>query len=218
MESNVIKSVVEDIQLVARRRSQLIEAAIPLFCRAGYTDTTIKEVAAAAGVSPGLVYQYVPDKQDLLFICLLHIVERNKQEIPAALEGHRDPLVRLIRAVEAYTHVSATNGRAILLTYRETKSLKPEYISVLKRMELETNAMIEACLEECVRKGYLMPVNSQILTYRMVFAVHAWSLKHWRLSKIISLESYIRECIHICWITILTPSGKRHYAKLLESA
>jgi AcrR family transcriptional regulator len=211
-----VKSSVEDSVLVVRRRAQLIEAAIPLFCKSGYANTTIKDVATVAGVSPGLVYQYVQDKQDLLFICLLHIVQCNKREIPAALEGVKDPLLRLIRAVEAYTHISATNRKAILLTYRETKSLKPEYISMLKRMELETNALIEACIDECVRIGYLAPVNSQILAYRMVFAVHAWPLKHWRLSKIISLRDYIEECIHICWTTILTPSGKRHYAKLLK--
>ena len=73
-----VKSIVEDPQLIARRRSQLVLAAIALFSRQGFHSTTVKDIAARAQVSAGLVYQYVHDKQDLLFLALLHIVERNR--------------------------------------------------------------------------------------------------------------------------------------------
>ena len=137
-----LKSVVEDPLLVAKRRSQLALAAITLFSREGFHKSTVKGITDEAGVSAGLVYQYVSDKQDLLFLALLHIVQRNKEEIPAALEGVKDPLVRLHSAIDAYARVIAANRKAVMLTYRETKSLKPEYIEQMKQQELETNGSL----------------------------------------------------------------------------
>jgi AcrR family transcriptional regulator len=209
-----VKSTVEDAQLVAKRRAQLVHAAITLFSRVGYHTATVKDIADEAHVSPGLIYQYVPDKQDLLFLCLMHIVERNKSEIPTALKDVDDPIARLHVAIDAYTRVIAANQQAVLLTYRETKSLKPEYVDTLKRMELETNALIATCIDECVRAGYITRVNIELLVYRIIMGAHAWALKHWRLAKIVSLDDYLTQSIHSCWTALLTPKGQRHYEDL----
>ncbi len=206
-----VKSTVDDVELVAKRRAQLVQAAITLFSRVGYHVATVKDIADEAKVSPGLIYQYVQDKQDLLFLALLHICQRNKEEIPAALENVADPISRLHVAIDAYTRVIAANQQAVVLTYRETKSLKREYIETLKRMELETNALIANCVDECIRAGYLKRVNVELLVYRIITGAHAWALKHWRLPKIVSLDEYIEESIHSCWTTLLTAKGKRRY-------
>jgi AcrR family transcriptional regulator len=209
-----VKSTVDDAELVAKRRAQLVQAAITLFSRVGYHVATVKDIAEEAKVSPGLIYQYVPDKQDLLFLALLHICQRNKEEIPAALEGIDDPIGRLHASIDAYTRVIAANQQAVLLTYRETKSLKREYIEILKRMELETNALIANCVDEGIRRGYLPRVNVELLVYRIITGAHAWALKHWRLPKIVSLTEYLDESIHSCWIALLLPKGKRRYEEL----
>ena len=173
-----------------------------------------RSIADEAGVSAGLVYQYVPDKQDLLFLALLHIVQRNKEEIPAALEGVEDPLARLYTAIDAYTRVIAANQQAVLLTYRETKSLKPEYIRRMKELELETNGLIGECVDDCIRAGYLANSNVELLVYRIITAAHAWALKHWRLPKIVSLDDYLEQAIHACWTALLLPKGTRRYSEL----
>lgn len=176
--------MVEDPRLVAKPRSQLIVAAVKLFSRQGFYRTTVKDIARAARVSAGLVYQYVHDKQDLLFLSLLSIVETNRQEIPAALKGVTNPILRLSRAIEAYTRVMDANRDAVLLTYRESKSLTREYKNVLKSMEIETNALISLCVEDCIRAGHLKPAKVELLTYHLVVLAHAWALKYWRLRSI----------------------------------
>src|SRR3546814_2621744 len=84
-------NTVDESALVTRRRAQLVKAAIKLFSRMGYHAATVKDIADEAGVSAGLMYQYVSDKQDLLFLALQHIVQRNKEEMPSALQGITDP-------------------------------------------------------------------------------------------------------------------------------
>lgn len=213
-----LKSVVEDPLLVTKRRNQLALAAITLFSREGFHKSTVKDIADEAGVSAGLVYQYVSDKQDLLFLALLHIVQRNKEEIPAAIEGITDPIVRLHAAIDAYARIIAANRQAVLLTYRETKSLKPEYIEQMKQLELETNGFIEACMNECIAAGYLQETHVELLVYRIITAAHAWALKHWRLANIVSLDAYLDQAIHACWKPLLSAKGTRHYEKLKRDA
>jgi len=211
-----VKSIVEDAVLVARRRSQLVLAAIKLFCREGFHSTTVKDIARDAGVSAGLVYQYVQDKQDLLFLALSHIVEKNKQEIPAALNGVVDPILRLRAAVEAYARVMDANREAVLLTYRESKSLTQEYKEVLKSLEIETNKLISTCIERCISAGYMRKSKVELLTYHLVVVSHAWALKYWRLRRITTLDEYIRVNIHSVWEHLLTEKGLEHYQAVMK--
>ena len=84
---NSVKAIVENPEMVRERRRQLVAAAITLFNRQGYFSTTVKDIAKEAGFSAGLIYHYVLDKQDVLFLALQQIVETNKEQIPAALRG-----------------------------------------------------------------------------------------------------------------------------------
>jgi AcrR family transcriptional regulator len=200
--------------LAERRRAQLVKAAITVFSRVGFHDATVKQITDTAGVSAGLAYHYVADKHDLLFLALMHIVETNRREIPLAIETVTDPLQRLSRAIEAYTQVIAANRDAVLLTYRETKSLRVADIAAIKQMEIDTNSLIEDCVAQCVAAGYLVVPQPELLVLRIITAAHTWALKHWRLRSLVTLEQYMDSSIHACWQPLLTPRGRRHWRKL----
>ncbi|WP_265568951.1 TetR family transcriptional regulator [Streptomyces hygroscopicus] len=46
-----------------RRIAQLLEAAAAVFCRTGYTAASTNAIAREAGVSPGTLYQFFPNKE-----------------------------------------------------------------------------------------------------------------------------------------------------------
>jgi AcrR family transcriptional regulator len=52
--------------LVQERRQQILAAAATVFAEKGFDRATIGDVARAAGVSDGSIYNYFRDKQDLL--------------------------------------------------------------------------------------------------------------------------------------------------------
>ena len=50
------------------RRQQILEAALKVFSTKGFHKATNKDIAqAAGGISPGLIYWYFKDKEDLFF-------------------------------------------------------------------------------------------------------------------------------------------------------
>jgi AcrR family transcriptional regulator len=48
------------------KKEKIIEAGFNLICKNGYYNTNTAEIAQAAGVSTGIVYQYFKDKHDIL--------------------------------------------------------------------------------------------------------------------------------------------------------
>jgi AcrR family transcriptional regulator len=204
-----VKSLVTDEALVRERRTQIVAGAVQLFSQKGYDQTTVQQVAKKAGVSTGLIYQYVHDKEDLLLLSILDVVDSYAREIPAALEGVELPLDRCCAAFAAYCRVVDARREATLLAYRSTHSLPPRRQQLIKDAELETNALIGACIQDCVDLGLFRDVDIDLATYQLVMYAHAWALKYWHFVKCIDLEVYISRGLDLFLHGLLTDKGRK---------
>jgi AcrR family transcriptional regulator len=212
-----VKSKVDDAALVARRRSQILGAAIELFGKRGYYATTVREIAERAGVSTGLVYQYFGDKEDVLFLALQAVLDAYRERIPRATEGIRDPLMRFRAAVHAYCRVIDANIDATVLAYRETKSVSRARRNIIKQKEIETNALIEAHVRDCVKAGLFEKVDAELLTYQIVMFAHAWALKAWHFRGKMTVDQYVDRNLALLLHPLLTERGRRENLHLVAA-
>jgi AcrR family transcriptional regulator len=76
-------------QLLEARRNQILDAASSIFAAKGFHGATTKEIASAAGVSEGTIYNYFDSKFDLLIgiISRLAEIEQLPGELAGALQG-----------------------------------------------------------------------------------------------------------------------------------
>ncbi len=76
-------------QISAERTRQIQEAAIEIFDQKGYSNTTISDIASAAGISNGLVYHYFSSKENILssYGELIQECEQHVQNHANALEA-----------------------------------------------------------------------------------------------------------------------------------
>ena len=65
------------------REQQIIDCAIQVFARRGYSAASVDEIAELAGVSKPLVYLYLESKEGLFLACL----HREEQRLVAAFQG-----------------------------------------------------------------------------------------------------------------------------------
>ena len=91
-----MKDAVQE-QLISARRRQILDAAASVFAEKGFHTTTIRDVARAAGVADGTIYNYFQNKSALLLGLFDLMTERARGQIdPAALlEADLRGLVRL---------------------------------------------------------------------------------------------------------------------------
>jgi AcrR family transcriptional regulator len=209
-----IKTTVEDPALVGRRRAQLTQAAIACFSERGYHPTTIRDVAERADVSIGLIYQYVGDKEDLLFMALQEVLDTYMRQIPMALEGVADPLGRFCTAVRAYCRVNGSSVDATVLAYRETKSLRAERRAAIMQKELDTNELIAACVRDCIAARLFEEIDVDIFVYQIVMFCHAWALKAWHFAKAMDVDTYLERGLKLMLRGVLTGAGEKRMRRL----
>ncbi|MCX4582051.1 TetR family transcriptional regulator [Streptomyces sp. NBC_01481] len=84
-----------------RRIAQLLDAAASVFCTSGYTAASTNAIAREAGVSPGTLYQFFPNKEAIAVELGGRLLERWRDSHGAALTAaNLDlPLDQLLDAV-----------------------------------------------------------------------------------------------------------------------
>ncbi len=63
------------------KRDELLGAAARVLAERGYRGASIKDIAAAAGVAPGLLHYYFPSKEKLVLEILARIRDRHRRDI-----------------------------------------------------------------------------------------------------------------------------------------
>jgi AcrR family transcriptional regulator len=82
------------------RRGQIVDAASVVLGRQGYTDTSLKQIAAQAGVAPGLLHYYFDSKEDLLVEVVSGLERQMTAEWQEAVSELEDPLERIVAAID----------------------------------------------------------------------------------------------------------------------
>lgn len=174
-----------------RRIAQLLEAAATVFCTTGYTAASTSSIAREAGVSPGTLYQFFPNKEAIAVELGDQLLKRwhatyGEALTPAHLEL---PLEDLLDAVlDPLIQFNFENPAFGVLMHG---SDIPGHIS------LEHDALHSAALTriEEILAGYLpdAPRADTARTARMVFTVFKGGLDLILAAEPAEREAYIAE-------------------------
>ena len=83
------------------RRRQLVEVTIDSLAELGYVGTTLAQIAARAGVSPGWVAHYFGDKDGLLDAAFRALARRVGNQVRARLRQVSTPRGRIQAVIDA---------------------------------------------------------------------------------------------------------------------
>ncbi len=90
-----------------RRRSEIIEAVIPLIASIPFDELSVNEICEAAGISVGSFYHYFEKKSDML-VGLLGLIDEHLESEVYPLLSDSAPIEKLLRfAVEWAGYVQA---------------------------------------------------------------------------------------------------------------
>jgi AcrR family transcriptional regulator len=95
------------------RVGDIVDAALDVFGRLGYARAQMSDVAEAAGVSVGTLYNYVEGKEALLLLCALYAFDPDAAvsgELPLNVASRKSFLAKLRRSLDAMAHLPALDA------------------------------------------------------------------------------------------------------------
>jgi len=190
-----IRTRIKNTALVAERREFIIMEAIELFSKNGYRETSTRELAETCGISPGSLYQYIGNKNDLLHLIILHQISReeiNLKKLREILEG--DVVTGLIeyirfrieRADRYPFFIQHSNRNRTLFTLYDRDLQAEQQTSIMKTIEKVLNKGIESGV---------FKISSTVFVANVILTqCYDWINRSWFLHKHFTVEEYIRAC------------------------
>ncbi len=173
-----------------RLRTLILDSARTLFFRYGYEKTSIRNIADNIEYSPGIIYHYFRDKNEIFHA--LHnegfINLKAEMESPAAIA---DPMGRMKAMGKKYIQFALDNPIVYELMF--TLEAPVEHM-IQDKAQTWTGGdaifeLLKKCVRECIMMGYFRGQTAEATTYMILATLHGLvSLKISKRSNLINLN------------------------------
>jgi AcrR family transcriptional regulator len=85
----------------AERESQIVAEAVQEFAEHGYAGASVADIAARAGISKPLIYQYFGSKDGLFLVCLHHVATPMLERLEVAWSHEDDSVLSRVATLGA---------------------------------------------------------------------------------------------------------------------
>jgi len=186
----------------------LLQAAADLFYKKGYSDTSIREVGAKAGVSNSLLYHYFKDKEEMLF----QIISTASQDLVATLDeidGHiADPLERLRqKLIQHMIFHGIKKRREAKIIVQENYWLSGNRREVNKRYQRQIYENYAKNLKELAAMGVIKDLDVTVIAFSL-FGVINWFFRWYREKKPLRPEKIANDTLELILHGILKDNKK----------
>ena len=177
-----VQANIKNARLIDLRRKQIIEGAMQVFAAKGFHGASVREIAEAAGLTMGTMYNYVRSKEDILYIVYDFMTTILTEGLKKAIEDTKDPREKVSAALRHNMELIYQYQDVIMFLYREAGNYDRESIHTVLAQETR---YIEV-FEELLRQRYAgrkinetrLKLAADILSYlNVILVLRGWSLR-----------------------------------------
>ena len=154
-----IRTLVDDEDLVRRNRTAIVETATKLFHKKGYHNTSTRDIAKAAGVSVGSLYQYFRHKEDLMVLILQAFMELIEENIIPIADAEIDPVQKLDRIINKYYRLLDQNHVKTSILYHQSGGMSINTRSYFNDVEDMVHDKFGRIIKEGMESGVFQKVK-----------------------------------------------------------
>ena len=157
-----------------QRRTQLLEIALERFARKGYHETSMEEIAEAAGVTKPVLYHHFASKTDLFVELLDTVGEKLVLDMSAMIEAESSPYGKVLAGFRSYFDFVCTSTSAYQLLFTSGARISEEFSEPVRRLEESVaeviGRLIDADVDEAHREllGYAIVGLGEVAARRWV--------------------------------------------------
>jgi TetR/AcrR family transcriptional regulator, cholesterol catabolism regulator len=178
-----VKTRIKNPTLIDRRRRQIIDGAIQIFTVKGFHSATVREIADAAGLTMGSLYNYIRSKEDIIYIVYDYITKILRDAVSDAISGLSDPEERLKAALLQNLRTVYEYQDVVMFIYKASTFLDRESLHEVLTRETEYIELFENLLRDYFKDREVdetrLRLAADLLTYiPVIVTFRRWSLRH----------------------------------------
>lgn len=163
----------------AERRQQLLEVALEVFSRRGFHQTSMNDIADAAGVTKPVLYQHFGSKRDLFLELLREVGGRLREQVGKATAEAAGPRQQVENGMRAYFRWVEEHRAGFEILFAGDTRRDKEFMAEAAKVEDEIADAIAALI---VVDG-LDPERRTLLAYGIV-GMSEITCRHWLQHKL----------------------------------
>lgn len=150
------------------KKALILDASIKVFAEKGWNKTKISDIAEAADIGKGTVYEYFRSKDEVFGASFQYFMEQAESIVTERLTSIHDPLERLWAYFSSWADILQSEYvdylEIVLDFWAEGIRSKGRFSSVdLMRVYYDNRTFIESLLEDCIAQDKIKPIDTKIV-------------------------------------------------------
>src|SRR5262245_21296600 len=172
-------------------RNRVFEVAAEVFHRKGYDNTSMSDIASAAGLTKAGLYHHVESKEQLLYTVLDYGLDLTEAYVMNPLDAIADPLDRLKRMIELHLHV-VLEARNLEITglLHECKTLSESDSSKINQRKKKYVQMTTGLITDVLTKYNVKDANPKLAAFALLGMLN-WTYQWYKASGSIALDEIV---------------------------
>jgi AcrR family transcriptional regulator len=157
------------------KRNEILQASMKVFAQKGLANTKMTDIAEAAGIGKGTIYEYFKNKNEIFEASYQYFFEAMETSIAKKIFKVTDPVEKLktlFRAMgDLFVGESADFMEIMLDFWAEAvrqKDMQKMALINLHKIYDDFRQIISAILDEGIRLGKFKPVNTFLISSLMI--------------------------------------------------
>ncbi len=163
-----------------QRRREIMETAARLICEKGFQGASLRDIAAACGLTKAGLYHHCSSKDDLLLEIMTYGMDLFEKQVLSQVGSIEDPVERL-RACMRKNVLLVTEDRTkeVTIILHEHATLTGEARARINARKKRYVRFLETSFAEAIRAGRIRPVSPKVAAFSFLGQV-LWIYKWFR--------------------------------------
>lgn len=154
-----------------KRRHEIFHQVAKIFLKKGFQETSMQEIAQAAGLGKSTLYDYFRTKDEILIYFFENQLNDMTAEAQKIALQNISADKRLRQIMEKYLENLLANKNLFLKLMQESQRLKPESQKSVQQKRYAYQDLVSALIDEGVREGVFRNINSLLAAQLLVSGI-----------------------------------------------
>jgi len=153
-----------------RRRKEIFDASVHLFLEKGFTETSMREIAKAAGLGKSTLYDYYKSKDEIMVSYFEEEIKKITIHAEEIIQANSTIAEKLRKIMQMHLGYLVDSRQIFLKLSLEAQRLSADSQEQIQLHRHAYQDMLRKLIEEGIRRGEFRPVNP-LFTARSIFSL-----------------------------------------------